>query len=95
MQITPEEIAKVAHLARLQLNPHEVEQMASEVGAILTYIDKLNELNTDGIKPTTHALAITNAFRDDVVIPSLPQAEALANGPLQNGEAFVVPKIIG
>jgi aspartyl-tRNA(Asn)/glutamyl-tRNA(Gln) amidotransferase subunit C len=95
MQISPEEIAKVAHLARLELNQNEVAQMASEVGAILTYIDKLNELDTAGVKPTTHALAITNAFRDDVVIPSLPQAEALANGPQQNGEAFVVPKIIG
>ena len=95
MQISPEEITKVAHLARLELNPNEVAQMADEVGAILTYIDKLNELNTDGVKPTTHALAISNAFRDDVVIPSLPQAEALANGPHQNGEAFVVPKIIG
>jgi aspartyl-tRNA(Asn)/glutamyl-tRNA(Gln) amidotransferase subunit C len=95
MQITPEEIAKVAHLARLELNQDEVARMTNEVGAILAYIDKLNELNTDGVKPTTHALAISNAFRDDVVIPSLPQAEALGNGPQQNGEAFVVPKVIG
>ena len=95
MQITPEEIAKVAHLARLDLNQDEVARMTNEVGAILSYIDKLNELDTDGVKPTTHALAITNAFRDDVVIPSLPQAEALRNGPKQNGEAFVVPKVIG
>jgi len=94
MQITPEEIAKVAHLARLELSPEEVEKMTNEVGAILSYIDKLNELETSGVKPTTHALAITNAFRDDVVVPSLPQAEALQNGPLQNGEAFVVPKVI-
>ncbi len=94
MQITPEEISKVAHLARLELNQAEVAQMADEVGAILTYISKLNELNTAGVSPTTHALAINNAFRDDVVIPSLPQAEALKNGPKQNGEAFVVPKII-
>lgn len=94
MQITPEEIAKVAHLARLELNPAEVAQMAEQVGAILSYIDKLNELDTAGVPPTTHALAINNAFRDDVVIPSLPQAEALRNGPRQNGEAFVVPKII-
>jgi len=95
MQITSEEITKVAHLARLELSPGEVVAMAEEVGAILTYIDKLNELNTEGVKPTTHALAITNAFRDDVVIPSLPLAEAMANGPRQNGEAFIVPKVIG
>jgi aspartyl-tRNA(Asn)/glutamyl-tRNA(Gln) amidotransferase subunit C len=94
MQITHEEIAKVANLARLDLNQVEVAQMAEQVGAILSYIDKLNELDTTGVQPTTHALAISNAFRDDVVIPSLPQAEALMNGPSQNGEAFVVPKII-
>ena len=94
MQITPAEITKVAHLARLELNPAEVAAMTDQVGAILTYIDKLNELDTVGVTPTTHALAINNAFRDDVVIPSLPQAEALKNGPRQNGEAFVVPKII-
>lgn len=95
MQITPEEIAKVAHLARLELNPEEVARMTDQVGAILSYIDKLNELDTQGITPTTHALAINNAFRDDVVTASLPQAEALRNGPRQNGEAFVVPKVIG
>lgn len=95
MQITAEDITKVAHLARLELMPNEVEAMAEQVGTILNYIDKLNELNTDGVKPTTHALAVTNAFRDDVVIPSLPQAEALENGPRHNGEAFVVPKVIG
>jgi aspartyl-tRNA(Asn)/glutamyl-tRNA(Gln) amidotransferase subunit C len=95
MQITPEEITKVAHLARLELSPDEVTRMTDEVGAILSYIDKLNELDTTGIKPTTHALAISNAFREDVVVPSLPQAEALQNGPLHNDEAFVVPKVIG
>ncbi len=95
MQITPEEITKVAHLARLDLNPLEVAQMTDQVGAILSYINKLNELDTEGVTPTTHALAINNAFRDDVVIPSLPQSEALRNGPRQNGEAFVVPRIIG
>jgi aspartyl-tRNA(Asn)/glutamyl-tRNA(Gln) amidotransferase subunit C len=95
MQITPEEITKVAHLARLELSPSEVTRMTAEVGAILNYIDKLNELDTTGIRPTTHALAITNAFRDDVVVPSLPQSEAVKNGPLHNDEAFVVPKVIG
>jgi len=94
MQITPEEITKVAHLARLELSSVEVANMAEQVGTILSYIDKLNELDTTGVRPTTHAMAISNAFRDDEVIPSLSQAEALQNGPKQNGEAFVVPKII-
>lgn len=95
MQITAQEIIKVAHLARLELAPNEITPLAEQVGSILTYINKLNELNTEAVKPTFHALALSNAFRDDVVIPSLPQSEALKNGPLHNGEAFVVPKIIG
>lgn len=95
MQITAEEITKVAHLARLQLSAEEVVPITEQVGSILTYIDKLNELDTEGVKPTFHALAISNAFRDDVVIPSLPQEEALRNSPKHSGESFIVPKIIG
>lgn len=95
MRISSEEIAKVAHLARLALNPDEVETMTREVGHILTYIDTLNELDTQGVAPTSHALAITNAFREDLVTPSLPREEALRNAPRRNDQAFVVPKIIG
>ena len=94
MQITSEDIKNVANLARLQLDQTEVDSMAEQVGKILNYVDKLSELDTDGITPTTHALSINNAFREDVVVESLPQDEALRNGPNQNGEAFVVPKVI-
>ncbi len=94
MQITVEDIKKVANLARLQLNQEEVETMTGQVDTILGYVAKLNELNTDGVIPTTHAISINNAFREDVVQDSLPQEQALQNGPLQNGEAFVVPKVI-
>ena len=61
---------------------------------ILTYIEKLNELDTEDIKPTTHAISIVNAFREDEVKSSLPKDKALANGPRQNGESFVVPRVI-
>jgi len=94
MRITAEEIAKTARLARLRLSPEETEVMCREVGGILDYIDKLNEIDTSGVKPTTHAIEVCNAFREDTARPSLPQDEALANGPRQNGEAFVVPKVI-
>ena len=94
MRITHEEIHHVAKLARLELGQKEVENMARQLDGILGYVDKLNELDTQGVAPTTHALAITNAFRQDIVKPSLDRQEALKNGPNQNGEAFVVPRII-
>lgn len=94
MKITLAEVQYVAKLARLQLSGTEAEAMTGQLDRILSYIDKLNELDTSAVAPTTHAIAMVNAFREDELGASLPRAEALANGPLQNGEAFVVPKII-
>jgi len=94
MNITKEEVAKVANLARLELSEQEVIEITGQLDRILGYVAKLNEIDTTDVVPTTHALAIHNAFREDVVQPSLPQQEALANGPRQNGEAFVVPRVI-
>jgi aspartyl-tRNA(Asn)/glutamyl-tRNA(Gln) amidotransferase subunit C len=94
MKITPEEISHVASLARLHLSQEEVEAMAKQLDEILTYVAKLNELDTQGVRPTTHAISIVNAFREDEVAASLPRDKALANGPQQNGESFVVPRVI-
>lgn len=94
MKISPEEITHVAKLAHLSLSPAEVESMTEQLGRILQYMTKLTELDTEGVQPTTHAISIRNAFREDVVTGSLEQESALANGPRQNGEAFVVPKVI-
>jgi len=94
MKITPQEISHVANLARLHMSQKEIEAMARQLDEILTYVAKLNELNTDSVKPTTHAISIVNAFREDEVKQSLPRDKALANAPQQNGEAFVVPRVI-
>jgi len=94
MNISKEEVAKVANLARLELSEQEVIEITGQLDRILGYVAKLNEIDTTDVVPTTHALSLHNAFREDVVRPSLPQQEALANGPRQNGEAFVVPRII-
>lgn len=94
MKITLEEVQYVARLARLQLSETEAEAMTGQLDRILSYIDKLNELDTSAVVPTTLAIAMVNAFREDELGVSLPCAEALANGPQQNGAAFVVPKII-
>lgn len=94
MKITPEEVRYVAKLARLSLSDAEVEKTTQQLDGILSYVEKLGELDTTGVQPTTHALEIRNAFREDEVRESLPQEAALANAPLQNGVAFVVPKVI-
>jgi aspartyl-tRNA(Asn)/glutamyl-tRNA(Gln) amidotransferase subunit C len=94
MKITIEQVKYVAGLARLELRPEEAVAMTEQLDRILSYVDKLNELDTSAVAPTTHAISITNAFRDDELQDSLPREKALANSPGQNGEAFVVPKIV-
>ena len=94
MKITTDEIAYVAKLARLHLSDSEVEAMAGQLDSILSYVDKLNELDTRDIPTTTHAIAVENAFRDDTVRTSLGQEESLANAPIKTQEAFVVPRVI-
>ncbi len=94
MKITRKEVEHVANLARLNLSEEELATMTGQLDTILSYVAKLDELDTDGVEPTTHAFSITNAFREDEVTASLPREEALANGPKENGEAFIVPRII-
>ncbi|NOX24740.1 MAG: Asp-tRNA(Asn)/Glu-tRNA(Gln) amidotransferase subunit GatC [Deltaproteobacteria bacterium] len=95
MQITGNEIKKAANLASLEMNEDEAADMAGQLDKILAYIAKLDELDTTGVEPATHVIALQNVLRDDIVLESLPRNEALSNGPRQNGEAFVVPKIVG
>ena len=95
MKITREEVQHVAKLARLELSAAEVERMTGQLDAILSYVAKLDELDTNGVAVTTHTQNVVNAFREDEVRPSLPRERALANGPDQNDEAFVVPRVIG
>jgi len=94
MRIRREEVEHVAHLARLHLDGQELDQMTEQLDMILSYIAKLDELDTSGIEPTTHAFSITNAFREDVVKKSLDQDKALANSPEHSQDSFVVPRII-
>lgn len=94
LTISVSEVEYVARLARLELGAEEVESMTGQLDRILNYVAKLNELDTEGVTPSTHAIFISNAFRMDVVCSSLPQQEALANAPVHNDLAFVVPRII-
>ena len=94
MKITVADVEHVACLARLELTPEEKELFAGQMDAILGYVEKLKELDTDGIIPTSHAVPMENAFREDAVRPSIGLDKALANAPARSGSFFVVPKVI-
>ena len=95
MRITKQELAHVAELARLNLNEESVELFTKQLGDILAYMEKLNHLDTEGISPTSHAISITNAFREDRVKPSASADVAVSNAPESENGAFTVPKVIG
>jgi aspartyl-tRNA(Asn)/glutamyl-tRNA(Gln) amidotransferase subunit C len=95
VKITREEIVHVAKLARLHLDDAAVELYTKQLGDILTYMDTLNRLDTKGVPPTSHAIFINNAFRDDEVKPSIPVERALTNAPRSERGSFVVPKVVG
>ena len=94
MNITIKEVKHVAKLANLILSEEELATFPGQLDKIFGYAAKLDELDTEGVVPTTHAFSNKNAFREDEMKDSLTREEALLNGPEQNGEAFVVPKII-
>ena len=94
MKITADEIVHVAKLARLDLDESAVQLYTKQLGDILTYMDALNRLDTRGVAPTSHAIFINNAFRDDEVKPSMPVESALSNAPESEDGSFVVPKVI-
>jgi aspartyl-tRNA(Asn)/glutamyl-tRNA(Gln) amidotransferase subunit C len=92
--ITREDVEHVAELARLELTAAEKEQFIAQLNSILTYIEKLSELNTAGVEPTSHVLPMSNVFRDDEVRPSLDRDRVLQNAPQQSHFFFKVPRII-
>jgi aspartyl-tRNA(Asn)/glutamyl-tRNA(Gln) amidotransferase subunit C len=92
--IAREDVEHVAELARLDLTSAEKEQFIAQLNSILTYIEKLNELDTRDVEPTSHVLPMSNIFRDDEVRPSLDRAEVLRNAPEASHFFFKVPRII-
>jgi aspartyl-tRNA(Asn)/glutamyl-tRNA(Gln) amidotransferase subunit C len=94
MRITPKEVEHVATLARLKLDHDEIATFTGQMDAILSYVDKLSGLNTDGIIPTSHAVPMENAFRGDEILPSLGTEQALDNAPERVAGFFKVPRVI-
>lgn len=98
MKITKQEIERVAALARLELSEEEIKRLIPQLDHILSYVTKLDKLKTEGVPVTTHTQntqSQTNAFREDLVQESLPREKALSNTANENGESFVVPKVVG
>jgi aspartyl-tRNA(Asn)/glutamyl-tRNA(Gln) amidotransferase subunit C len=95
MSISRQDIEKVALLARLQLTDDELSKMTAELAQIVSYVDQLGEVNTDGIDPMAHAIEIANVFRRDAVVESLPREEALANAPHRDERGYLVPAVLG
>lgn len=87
------DVKYVAHLARLKLTPAEIENFSKQLDSILSYIAKLNGVDTKTIQPTSHVLAIKNVFRKDAVKPSLDKKDVLKNAPSTEGDFFKVPGI--
>jgi aspartyl-tRNA(Asn)/glutamyl-tRNA(Gln) amidotransferase subunit C len=94
MNISKQEVEKVAKLARLELSETEKDTYAKQLSQILTYMQTLNRYDTTGIEPTATVLGEVNVLRQDTVGPSLTVDQALANAPERDGGYFQVPKII-
>lgn len=95
MSISVDEVAKVAGLARLNLEPERIEQFANQFNDILGYMQKLNELDTSDIQPLYSPVTHATVFREDVVTQEYSRDELLANAPDTDGDYFIVPKIVG
>jgi aspartyl-tRNA(Asn)/glutamyl-tRNA(Gln) amidotransferase subunit C len=95
MKITKEEVMYVADLARLDLDDAAIDTFAEQITTILEYIDLLDGLNTKGIEPTSHAISLTNAFRNDEEKEHLDRNLVLENAPDRENGNFIVPKVVG
>jgi aspartyl-tRNA(Asn)/glutamyl-tRNA(Gln) amidotransferase subunit C len=94
MKITREDVIKVAELARLEFGEEELEKFTEQLGNILKYIGKLNELDTKDVEPTSHVLNIATPLREDAIEEWLTTGEALENAPEEEDGFFVVPRVI-
>ena len=94
MKITKDTVKYIAHLARLELTNEEIEKFTTQLGAILEYMDKLNQLDTTNIPPTTHVMHTTNVWREDIP-QKYKDTDLIINiAPEREGNYFKVKKII-
>lgn len=94
MKISKEEVLHVAMLARLKLSEEEADMLVHDMESIIGFASKLNELDTEGVVPTAHAIPMNNAFREDVVKPSYDREVMLKNAPESDEIGYTVPKVV-
>ena len=94
MGIDKNTVQYVAHLARIELKPKELDKLAEQLKSVLKFIDKLNRIDTAKINPTSHILPVSNVLREDEGRASLSASKALENAPKRQGDFFAVPKVI-
>jgi aspartyl-tRNA(Asn)/glutamyl-tRNA(Gln) amidotransferase subunit C len=93
--ISREEVAHLARLSRIEMTPDELDHLASEMQLILGAVARVQEVAAADIPPTSHALPMTNVFREDVTKPSLSPEDALSGAPAREEDRFKVPQILG
>ena len=94
MKITEEMVDYIALLSRLKPDEKERGEMSAELERIVSYMDVLNSLDTDGIEPLSHVFPVKNVMREDTVLPSFPREALLKSAPIEDPEAFRVPKAV-
>ncbi len=94
MKVDHETLHKIAHLARLDVRPEEEQPLVESLNDVLTWMEQLNEVDTEGVEPLTHISLENNVLRDDVVANQLPREQALVNAPQQDGQFIEVPKVL-
>lgn len=91
----PEEVRRLARLARLHVSEQELPALCVELSKIVDLVDQLSEVPTDGVEPMVHALDLQNVLARDHVEIGLSRDEALRNAPASDGECFLVPPVLG
>ena len=94
MKLDNDTITKIAHLARLDVNPDEKAALLSDMNNILSFMEKLNELDTEGVEPLIYLTDEINVLREDEIVQEITAEEALQNAPLQDGKYFQVARVI-
>jgi len=94
MKVDKESLAKVAHLARLSIKPEQEEKLQRDMTEILNWVDKLKELDTDGVEPLTHMTNEVNALRSDVAKKTIDTNAGLKNAPDHDDQFFKVPNVM-
>jgi aspartyl-tRNA(Asn)/glutamyl-tRNA(Gln) amidotransferase subunit C len=94
MAATEIDVKYVAHLARLTLSPEEEQKFTEQLGQILSYVEKLKQLDVSQVEPTAHAVPLVNVTRPDQIRPSMSNEEALRNAPAKANGLFMVPRIV-